>query len=48
VPTTVKRISTAMEPIIYVILGVVVIAVAMTLYSPLMSMLGQINTRPRF
>jgi type II secretory pathway component PulF len=48
VPTTVKRISTAMEPIIYVILGIVVIAVAMMLYSPLMSMLGQINTRPRF
>jgi type II secretory pathway component PulF len=48
VPSTVKRISTAMEPIIYVVLGVVVIAVAMMLYSPLMSMMGQINTRPRF
>jgi type II secretory pathway component PulF len=48
VPATVKRISTAMEPIVYVILGAVVLLVALTLYSPLMSMLGQINTRPRF
>lgn len=48
VPATVKRISTAMEPIVYVILGCVVLLVALTLYSPLMSMLGQINTRPRF
>ena len=48
VPNTVKRISTAMEPIIYVILGVVLVAVALMLYSPLMSMLGQVNTRPRF
>ena len=48
VPTTVKRISTAMEPIIYVVLGVVLVAVALMLYSPLMSMLGQVNTRPRF
>lgn len=48
VPATVKRISTVMEPIIYVCLGVVVLAVAMTLYSPLLSMLSQIQTRPRF
>jgi type II secretory pathway component PulF len=48
VPATVKRISTAMEPIVYVVLGAVVLMVAMTLYSPLMSMLGQIQTRPRF
>jgi type II secretory pathway component PulF len=48
VPATVKRISTATEPIVYVILGVVVLAVALTLYSPLISMLSQINTRPRF
>ena len=48
VPATVKRISTLMEPIIYVILGIVVLGVAMTLYGPLMSMLGQIQTRPRF
>ena len=48
VPNTVKRISTAMEPIIYVVLGVVLVAVALMLYSPLMSMLGQVNTRPRF
>jgi type II secretory pathway component PulF len=48
VPTTVKRISTAIEPIVYVILGAVVLMVAMTLYGPLMSMLSQINTRPRF
>lgn len=48
VPATVKRISTVMEPVVYVILGCVVLLVALTLYSPLMSMLGQINTRPRF
>jgi type II secretory pathway component PulF len=48
VPATVKRISTATEPIVYVVLGVVVLAVALTLYSPLISMLSQINTRPRF
>lgn len=48
VPGTVKRISTAMEPIVYVVLGVVVLAVALTLYSPLLSMMNQIQTRPRF
>ena len=48
VPATVKRISTATEPIVYVILGCVLLAVALTLYSPLLSMLSQINTRPRF
>ena len=48
VPATVKRISTATEPIVYVVLGVVLLAVALTLYSPLLSMLSQINTRPRF
>lgn len=48
VPATVKRISTLMEPVVYVVLGGLVLAVAMTLYSPLMSMLGQIQTRPRF
>lgn len=48
VPVTVKRISTAMEPIVYVILGTVLLMVAMTLYGPLMSMLSQINTKPRF
>ncbi len=48
VPATVKRISVVMEPIVYVFLGVMVLAVAMALYSPLMSMLGQIQTRPRF
>lgn len=48
VPATVKRISTVMEPIVYVILGAVVLMVAMTLYSPLLSMLSQIQTRPRF
>ena len=48
VPATVKRISTAIEPIVYVVLGIVVLGVAMMLYSPLLSMLGQIQTRPRF
>ena len=48
VPATVKRISTVIEPIVYVILGVVVLGVALTLYSPLLSMLSQIQTRPRF
>lgn len=48
VPATVKRISVATEPIVYVVLGIVVLGVAMMLYSPLLSMLGQINTRPRF
>ena len=48
VPAAVKRITTAMEPIMYVVLGVVVLGVAFTLYSPLLSMLGQIQTRPRF
>lgn len=48
VPAAVKRITTAIEPIMYVILGVLVLAVAFTLYSPLLSMLGQIQTRPRF
>ncbi len=48
VPAAVKRITTAMEPVMYVILGALVLAVAFTLYSPLLSMLGQIQTRPRF
>jgi type IV pilus assembly protein PilC len=48
VPAAVKRITTAMEPIMYVILGVLVLGVAFTLYSPLLSMLSQIQTRPRF
>jgi type IV pilus assembly protein PilC len=47
VPATVKRITTAMEPLVYVILGVVVIAVALALYSPLASLMRQIPTRPR-
>lgn len=48
VPAAVKRITTAIEPIMYVILGVLVLGVAFTLYSPLLSMLSQIQTRPRF
>ncbi len=48
VPAAVKRISTAIEPVVYIILGVVVLAVALTLYSPLLSMMNQIQTRPRF
>lgn len=48
VPAAVKRITTAIEPIMYVVLGVLVLGVAFTLYSPLLSMLSQIQTRPRF
>ena len=48
VPAAVKRITTAIEPIMYVILGALVLGVALILYSPLLSMLSQIQTRPRF
>lgn len=48
VPAAVKRITTAIEPIMYVILGALVLGVAFILYSPMLSMLGQIQTRPRF
>jgi type IV pilus assembly protein PilC len=48
VPAAVKRITTAIEPIMYVILGVLVLGVAFILYSPMLSMLSQIQTRPRF
>jgi type IV pilus assembly protein PilC len=48
VPAAVKRITTAIEPMVYVVLGIVVLVVALTLYSPLLSMMNQIQTRPRF
>lgn len=48
VPATVKRIGTIVEPVIYVILGVVVLGTALALYSPLLAMLQNLQVRPRF
>lgn len=48
VPATVKRVSTIVEPLVYVILGVVVLGTALALYSPMLAMLQNLQVRPRF
>lgn len=48
VPAAVKRVTTIIEPLVYVILGSVVLGTALALYSPLLSMLKAIQVKPRF
>lgn len=49
VPAAVKRITTVIEPGVYIILGAVVLGTALALYSPLLSMMQNLQgIRPRF
>jgi type IV pilus assembly protein PilC len=48
VPATVKRVTAVIEPLVYILLGTVVLGAALSFYSPLLSMLQKLRVTPRF
>ena len=45
IPSTIKRVFSVMEPVLYIFLALIVLTVALAIYMPLYQMMGSIGRR---